>query len=255
MLDDKQVQENIKSKGNIPQHVAIIMDGNGRWAKKRGLPRVAGHKQAIKSVRDAVEACGQLNIDVLTLYTFSLENWQRPKSEVSALMGLLVKTIKNEVKDLLKNNVRLITIGHLQDLPKKTRESMEYGIEVTKECTGLTLNLALSYGGRLEIVDAVKNITKKVQQGELDPNLIDEELFSKYLYTNMLPDPDLLIRTSGELRISNFFLWQLAYTEIYITDVLWPDFRRGHLYEAIYSFQKRERRFGKVSDQLAASHQ
>jgi undecaprenyl diphosphate synthase len=255
MLDDKQVQDKIKSKGNIPRHVAIIMDGNGRWAKKRGLPRVAGHTQAIKSVRDVVEACGQLNIDVLTLYTFSLENWQRPKSEVSALMGLLVKTIKNEVRDLLKNNVRLIAIGHLQDLPKKTRESMEYGIEITRDCTGLTLNLALSYGGRLEIVDAVKNITKKVQQGELDPNLIDEELFSKHLYTHMLPDPDLLIRTSGELRISNFFLWQLAYTEIYITDVLWPDFRREHLYEAIYSFQKRERRFGKVSDQLAASHQ
>ena len=250
MTEDQKIQEQLKIKGNLPHHVAIIMDGNGRWARKRGLPRIAGHKQAIKSVRDIVEVCGQLDIDVLTLYTFSLENWQRPKTEVSALMHLLVKTIKKELEELIKNDVKLITIGHLEDLPDKTRKSMEFGIKRTENRGGLTLNLALSYGGRLEIVDAVKKIAEKVKTGELDPDQIDENLFSNHLYTKDLPDPDLVIRTSGESRISNFLLWQLAYTEMYITDVLWPDFRRNHLYEAIHSFQMRERRFGKVSDQL-----
>lgn len=250
MTKDQKIQDQLKIKGNLPHHVAIIMDGNGRWARKRGLPRIAGHKQAIKSVRDIVEVCGQLEIDVLTLYTFSLENWQRPKNEVSALMQLLVKTINKELEELIKNNVKLITIGHLEDLPVQTRKSMELGIKKTENHEGLTLNLALSYGGRLEIVDAVKKIAEKVKAGELKPNQIDENLFSKHLYTKDLADPDLVIRTSGESRISNFLLWQLAYTEMYITDVLWPDFRRNHLYEAIFSFQKRERRFGKVSDQL-----
>ena len=250
MTEDQKIQEQLKNRGNLPHHVAIIMDGNGRWARKRGFPRIAGHKQAIKSVRDIVEVCGQLEIDVLTLYTFSLENWQRPKNEVSALMNLLVKTIKNEVEELAQNNVKLITIGHPEDLPLQTRKSMEFGIKRTEKSEGLTLNLALSYGGRLEIVDAVKKIAEKVKAGELEPDQIDENLFSNHLYTKDLPNPDLMIRTSGESRISNFLLWQLAYTEMYITDVLWPDFRRNHLYEAIHSFQKRERRFGKVSDQL-----
>ena len=250
MSEDQEIQEKLKNSGNLPQHVAIIMDGNGRWARKRGLPRIAGHKQAITSVRDIVEVCGQLDIDVLTLYTFSLENWQRPKAEVSALMGLLVNTIKKELDKLVENKVSLITIGHLDDLPDQTRKSMEYGIGKTKDCEGLTLNLALSYGGRIEIVDAVKKIAEKGKRGELKPSQIDENLFSQYLYTKDLPDPDLLIRTSGESRINNFLLWQSAYTEMYMTNVLWPDFRRKHFYEAINSFQKRERRFGKVSDQL-----
>lgn len=250
MTQDETVQQELKKTGNLPRHIAIIMDGNGRWARMRGLPRVSGHKQAIKSVRDVVEACGELDIDVLTLYTFSMENWQRPKAEVNALMKLMVNTIKHEIDDLLKNNVRLITMGHLHDLPKPTRESMQYGIDVTQNCTGLTLNLALSYGGRLEIVDAVKSVAAKVKNGEMELENIDEQLFSGFLYTKNLPDPDLLIRTSGELRISNFLLWQLAYTEMYITDLLWPDFRRQHLYDAIRAYQKRERRFGRVSNQL-----
>lgn len=250
MTQDEKVQQELKKTGNLPRHIAIIMDGNGRWARMRGLPRVAGHKQAINSVRDVVEACGELGIEVLTLYTFSMENWQRPKAEVNALMKLMVNTIKHEIDDLVKNNVRLITIGHLNDLPKPTRESMQYGIDVTQNCSGLTLNLALSYGGRLEIVDAVKSIAAKVKNGDMELDEINEQLFSGFLYTRNLPDPDLLIRTSGELRISNFLLWQLAYTEMYITDILWPDFRRPHLYDAIRAYQKRERRFGRVSNQL-----
>jgi undecaprenyl diphosphate synthase len=253
MDKDQKIQEELKRIGNLPRHIAIIMDGNGRWARRRGLPRVAGHRQAIDSVRDVVEACGELGIEVLTLYTFSVENWGRPREEVNALMDLLVETIRSELDELLKNNVRLITIGHLDDLPPLTRESMEYAIEKTKHCTGLILNLALSYGGRREIVDAVKAIARKVKQGVINPDAIDESVVADHLYTRGLPDPDLLIRTSGELRISNFLLWQLAYTEMYVTDVLWPDFRREHLYEAIRSYQKRERRFGLVSEQLIHS--
>ncbi len=250
---DQSIQEELKQKGNLPRHIAIIMDGNGRWARRRGLPRVAGHRKAVESVRDVVEACGDLGIEVLTLYTFSVENWGRPREEVTALMSLLVETIRKEIDDLVKNNVRLITIGHLEDLPPITRESIEYGMERTRHNTGLILNLALSYGGRREIVDTVKAIARKVLNGELRPEDIDEEVVSNHLYTAGLPDPDLLIRTSGELRISNFLLWQLAYTEMYITEVLWPDFRREHLYEAIRAYQKRERRFGLVSEQLIHS--
>ena len=247
---DKKIQMRLKQAGNLPRHIAIIMDGNGRWARKRGLPRVAGHREGINSVRDVVEACGQLGIEVLTLYTFSIENWKRPKEEVSYLMTLLVRTIKKEIKDLQKNNVRLLLIGHLEDLPDTTRKSLEDGIERTKNNTGLKLVLALSYGGRREILDAVQKIAKDVSSGKVSPQQIDEELFSNYLYTAGLPDPDLLIRTSGELRVSNFLLWQMAYTEMYITDVYWPDFRRKELYEAIQVYQKRERRFGLVSEQL-----
>ncbi len=253
MTEDERHQFELKAAGNLPRHIAIIMDGNGRWASQRNLPRVEGHRQAVKSVRDVVEVCGQLGIDILTLYTFSAENWRRPRSEVSALMHLLVSTLKNELDDLVKNNVRLITIGRLEDLPQRTRESLVYGTEKTRHCTGLTLNLALSYGGRREIQDAVRLISNKVLTGEMALEDIDEETVSGHLYTCDLPDPDLLIRTSGELRISNFLLWQLAYTEIYITDVFWPDFRRQNLYQSIRDYQKRERRFGRVSGQLARS--
>lgn len=250
MTHDEQLRSELERTGNLPNHIAIIMDGNGRWARQRSLPRVEGHRAAVKAVRDVVEVCGQLGIGYLTLYTFSIENWRRPQKEVSALMQLLVHTIKKELNDLLKNNVRLITIGSLLDLPHKTRESLLFGIEQTKHCTGLTLNLALNYGGRKEIVDAVRTISHMVKSGQLDADDIDESLFSNNLYTANLPDPDLLIRTSGEFRISNFLLWQLAYTEIYISDLLWPDFRRMDLYNAIRSYQKRERRFGRVSEQL-----
>ncbi len=247
---DKKIQARLKQTGNLPRHIAIIMDGNGRWARKRGLPRVAGHREGINSVRDIVEACGQLGIEVLTLYTFSVENWKRPKEEVSYLMTLLVRTIKREINDLQKNNVQLLLIGHLEDLPDITRKSLEEGIEKTKNNTGLKLVLALSYGGRREILDAVQKIAKEVSEGKISPEEINKKLFSNYLYTAGLPDPDLLIRTSGELRVSNFLLWQMAYTEMYITDVYWPDFRRKELYEAIQVYQKRERRFGLVSEQL-----
>ena len=253
MNQDQAIQEELKKRGNLPRHIAIIMDGNGRWARRRGLPRIAGHRKAVESVRDVVEACGELGIEVLTLYTFSVENWGRPREEVTALMGLLVETIRKEIDDLAKNNVHLVTMGHLEDLPPITRESLEYGMERTRHNTGLILNLALSYGGRREIVDAVKAIARKVLRGELQPDEIDESVISDHLYTAGLPDPDLLIRTSGEMRISNFLLWQLAYTEMYITEILWPDFRREHLYEAIRAYQHRERRFGLVSEQLIHS--
>jgi len=243
-MDDKEKQENLKASGNLPAHIAVIMDGNGRWAKKRGLPRMAGHREGINSVRDIVEACGQLGIKILTLYTFSLENWRRPKFEVSALMGLLVGTINKEVEDLHRNNVQVRTIGHLDDLPTEAQKGMLRAIEKTKGNTGLILNLALSYGGRQEIVEAIKRILRE------PPQEITEELISSYLSTGGLPDPDLLIRTSGEFRISNFLLWQLAYTEIYVTDVLWPNFRREDLYHAIDVYQSRERRFGLISEQI-----
>jgi undecaprenyl diphosphate synthase len=242
--------EKIKQRGRLPRHIAIIMDGNGRWAKKRGLPRIAGHKEGVNSVRKVVETCGQLGIKVVTLYTFSTENWRRPQREVSALMRLLLRTIQNEMKDLIRNNVRLMAIGGIESLPKSPRDGILKVIEKTKENTGLILNLALNYGGREEIISALRQIADDVQKGKLNPSEIDTEKFQEYLYTFGLPDPDLMIRTSGELRISNFLLWQLAYTEIYITDVLWPDFREKELLDAISNYQSRERRFGKLSEQL-----
>lgn len=226
------------------------MDGNGRWAKERGLPRVAGHNEGINSVREIVRECGRLGVEVLTLYTFSVENWSRPKSEVSALMSLLLKTIRNEVDELHKNNVRLTLMGYLDNLPVSTRKGLLEGVEKTKNNTGLNLNLALSYGSRQEIIDAVKRISKDVSAGKLNIESINDELFSDYLYTAGKPDPDLLIRTSGEMRISNFLLWQLAYTEIYVTPIYWPAFRIPELLEAVESYQNRERRFGRTSDQL-----
>ncbi len=244
------LKQKVVATGNLPRHVAVIMDGNGRWAKARGLPRIAGHREGVRSVRVITEIAGELGIETLTLYTFSKENWRRPRWEVSALMNLLLETIEQEVNDLDRNNVRLTVIGRLQDLPEAPRRSMERAIERTAKNTGLNLNLALSYSGRMEILEAVQHIAQKVQAGELRLDQIDEAVFATHLYTAGIPDPDLLIRTSGELRLSNFLLWQSAYTEIFVTPIYWPDFREKEFLEAIASYQKRERRFGKVSEQL-----
>ena len=233
-------------KNNLPRHVAIIMDGNGRWAKRQGAKRIFGHRSAIKAVREATEGCAELGIDYMTLYAFSTENWYRPKAEISGLMELLVSTIKSETETLMKNNVKLQTIGAIKNLPNSCQRELADCIEATKKNSGLTLILALSYSGRWEIVEAIKSLLKDVKSGELNEENISTELFSEYLCTKGIPDPELLIRTSGELRISNFLLWQIAYTEIYITEVLWPDFRKKDLNEAILAYQKRERRFGKV---------
>jgi len=251
MTDDIQVlKDNILKHGCLPRHIAIIMDGNGRWAKERNLPRVAGHNEGINSVREVVRACGDLGVEALTLYTFSVENWNRPATEVSALMRLLLRTIRKEVDDLMKNNVNLNVLGDLEDLPPEPKQGMEEAIERTHNNSGLKLNLALNYGGRQEILDAIVRLYHDIAAGKRTPEEIDEKLFSTYLYTADMPDPDLLIRTSGESRISNFLLWQIAYTELYITSVYWPDFREGELYKAILDYQSRERRFGKVSEQI-----
>lgn len=236
--------------GNLPQHIAVIMDGNGRWAKKKGAARIFGHRNAIQAVRETTETCAELGIRFLTLYAFSTENWSRPKEEVDALMQLMVSTIRSEIQTLTKNNVRLITIGDTANLPSVCQRELREAIEITKGNTGLTLNIALSYSGRWEILCAVKQIAQAVQQGDLEPDHIDESIFVNYLNTRNIPDPELLIRTSGEMRISNFLLWQIAYSELYIPEVLWPDFRKEHLYEAIAAYQKRERRFGKISEQV-----
>ncbi len=245
MLNKDRV-EHIKNSGNVPRHVAIIMDGNGRWAKARGLERTEGHKEGIKSVRAAVEAAGGLGVKTLTLYTFSSENWSRPKSEVSALMSLLLTTIRNEVAELDEKNVRLMAIGDIKALPFAARAGVESTIERLKNNTGLVVNLALSYSGRQEIIYAVKQICKKAVKGEIEPDAIDDKVFSSHLQTFKVGDPDLMVRTSGEFRISNFLLWQLAYTEFFISQKLWPDFREDDFLEAVEDYQKRERRFGKV---------
>jgi undecaprenyl diphosphate synthase len=246
-----QELEQLYMKGyRPPHHVAIIMDGNGRWAKKRGLPRVAGHNEGIKSVRAVVEASGDLGIKVLSLYTFSKENWYRPKQEVSALMKLLVSTLRKEIDELVNKNVQLKAIGNLEDLPEPAYEEMLFGIERTKHNTGLILNIALSYSGRQEILDATRKIAYKVKAGILKPEEISEQIFSAHLDTYDIPDPDLLIRTSGESRVSNFLLWQIAYTEIYVTKELWPDFGKEEFYKALIDYLSRERRFGRVSEQL-----
>lgn len=237
-------------KEKLPRHIAIIMDGNGRWAKQRGSARVFGHKNGVKAVREATEACAELGIEYLTLYAFSTENWGRPQNEVDALMSLLVSTIASETKTLNKNNVRLKIIGCKSSFPKKVQEKLNDCIDKTSQNTGLTLVLALSYSSRWEIIEAVKQLSEDVKNDRLNVSDINNEVFSKYLETSQMPDPELLIRTSGELRISNFLLWQIAYSELYFSNILWPDFSREHLYEAILDFQKRERRFGKTSDQL-----
>jgi len=230
----------------IPEHVAIIMDGNGRWAKKRGLPRVAGHRKGADSVRKAVESCDKLGVKYLTLYAFSSENWSRPPKEVNALMGLLEKFLKDKTPEMMEDNVRLVSMGRLDRLPEHVRNELTKAIEVTSGNTGVTMNLALSYGGREEIVDAAKSIAAKVEAGVLSAEDVDNETLSQEMYTSKMPDPDLLIRTSGELRLSNFMLWQLSYAEIVITDKLWPDFRYDDFVAAINDFTNRDRRFGKV---------
>ena len=236
-------------KGEIPSHIAIIMDGNGRWARKRSLPRLAGHREGINSVREITRVCGEIGVKYLTLYTFSTENWKRPPSEVSALMKLLLNTINIEVKQLHKNNVQFSIIGELDTLPKSTAKGLVEGVELTRKNNGLNLCLAINYGSRKEILDAVKSIAKKYKSGDIEINRINESYFNKELYTKYIPDPDLMIRTSGEFRLSNFLLWQSAYTEIFMTEILWPNFREKELIEAIYDYQNRERRFGRISSQ------
>jgi undecaprenyl diphosphate synthase len=244
--DSLELKEKVLKKGNLPKHIAIIMDGNGRWAKRRGLPRTAGHRAGVKTVKKIVRAASDLGVSILTLFTFSRENWKRPKYEVSAIMKLLYETTKREINELDENNVKLITTGRIQELPSEEREILERAKNRTKDNTGLVLNLALNYGGRTEILDAVKKFALDVKEGKLEANDLNEETFSNYLYTKGLPDPDLLIRTSGEMRISNFLLWQTSYTELYVTDVLWPNFSVKDFYEAIWDYQNRERRFGRV---------
>ncbi len=252
VLSDKNLSiiEEIKSNGIIPKHIAIIMDGNGRWARKKGLPRAVGHRQGIKTVRLIVEACVNLGVEYLTLYTFSTENWKRPKTEISTLMRLIVKSIKDETDQLHKNNIKLTSIGNLTMLPEEVREELNEACEKTKHNIKMTLNLALSYSGRWEITDAVKKISKDVNNKKIDPEKISEETVSKYLNTAGMPDPELVIRSGGEMRISNFILWQIAYSEIFVTDVLWPKFKTLDLVNAISEFQKRERRFGQISEQI-----
>jgi undecaprenyl diphosphate synthase len=235
---------------NLPRHIAVIMDGNGRWAKKKGAMRIFGHKNAIQAVKDVTEGCGELGIKYLTLYAFSTENWSRPKAEIDGLMELLVSTLKQEIKTLMDNQVKLITIGDTSNLPVDCQKNLDWAIAQTKNNSGLTLVLALSYSGRWEIIRAAKALAQEIELGKLKASEINEQLFENYLQTSGIPDPELLIRTSGELRVSNFLLWQIAYTELYITPTLWPDFRKDHLYEAIWSYQQRERRFGKTSEQL-----
>ena len=238
------------NKDNLPKHLAIIMDGNGRWAKQKGLLRALGHESGTKAVRETVETCAKLGIENLTLYAFSTENWNRPKLEVDTLMKLLIKSLKNELKTLMNNNIKLITIGNFEKLPSSAQKELSQVISQTIDNDRMTLTLALSYGSREEIVSAIKEISSKVKNNIISIDAIDESIINQHLYTQNLPDVDLLIRTSGEHRISNFLLWQIAYAELYFTDVLWPDFREKDLYEAIISYQKRERRFGKTSEQI-----
>jgi undecaprenyl diphosphate synthase len=235
----------------LPKHIAIIMDGNGRWAKKKGNPRVFGHKNAVAAVRDTVEGAAELGIGYLTLYAFSTENWNRPRTEIDALMTLLVTTINKETKTLMKNNVRLRAIGDINSMPKTVARHLKDAIDKTEKNTGLNLILALSYSSRWEIINAVNALLNDHKNNILESKEIDQKIFESYLTTSEIPDPELLIRTSGEYRLSNFLLWQAAYTELYFTNTLWPDFRRNDLYKAIADYQKRERRFGKISEQMA----
>lgn len=237
-------------KNRLPRHIAIIMDGNGRWAKEQGQDRLFGHYHGVESVRDIVEGCAELGIGYLTLYAFSTENWDRPEYEVVGLMELLVSTIRKEVESLCKNNIRLHVIGDMNMLPEYARRELNEALEITSSSTGLNLVMALSYSGRWELLNAVKNIAWEVKQGKLNIEEIDQDTLQQYLCTSNLPDPELMIRTSGEYRISNFLLYQLAYAELYFTQVRWPDFRKQNLYEAILDFQRRERRFGKTSEQV-----
>ena len=246
----KDIENSNINNNNIPKHIAIIMDGNGRWAKAHSLPRIAGHKEGIDSVRAITKKCGDIGVKHLSLYTFSSENWSRPIKEVKALMGLLLLTIRREIKDLDKNNVRLTTIGNMGDLPDDARKGMEEGLKITENNSGLNLILALSYGGRQEILKMVQSIARKAVNGEIKPDKLSESDIVNELDTAKIPDPDLLIRTGGDQRISNFLLWQIAYSEIYVTDTYWPEFKEKELLDAVADFQDRERRFGCISEQL-----
>jgi undecaprenyl diphosphate synthase len=248
--EDKKAQEDLKGTGEIPRHIAIIMDGNGRWAKERGLPRIAGHNEGVESVRDTVEACGQLGVEYLTLYAFSTENWKRPKDEVSLLMRLLLRALRDETDRLHTNNVKIKSIGEITALPAEVHDELQEAMKKTSGNTGLTLVLALSYSGRWEIARGIRRMICDAREGRITEADVTEQLVASYLETAGIPDPDLLIRTSGELRISNFLLWQLAYTEIYISPKYWPAFRRDELYTGIREYQKRERRYGMVSEQV-----
>ncbi len=248
--EESKLFKQVMSRGEIPAHIAIIMDGNGRWAKRKGLPRIAGHRRGVESVRKVVKLCGELGVKYLTLYTFSTENWKRPKDEVSMLMRLIVKTLQTETNELHKNNVKITSIGDVSQLPFVVQKELEDAKNITKNNTKLTLTLALSYSGRWEILQAVKTIAQKVSAGEILPDEIDELLFSNFLQTANMPDPDLLIRSGGEFRISNYLLWQAAYSEIYVTKTLWPNFSYRNLLLAIENYQKRERRFGLISEQI-----
>ncbi len=234
----------------LPRHIAVIMDGNGRWAKQMGKPRVFGHKNGVQSVREVSEACAELGVEYLTLYAFSTENWSRPAFEVNALMSLLVETVRKEVKTLMDNDIRLEAIGDIEKLPSKTQKALIEGMHTTKDNKRMTLVLALNYSARWEIRKAVQDLSTKVKLGELAAEEITDDMISAHLSTKRIPDPELLIRTSGEHRISNFLLWQIAYAELYFTDIFWPEFRKENLYQAILNYQNRERRFGKTSDQI-----
>jgi len=238
-------------RSRLPAHVAVIMDGNGRWAKQRNLPRVSGHHAGITSVREIVEGSAELGLKVLTLYAFSVENWKRPPSEVNTLMGLLQEYLHKELETLLKNNIRFNVIGRWREMPVEVVRDLEWGMRETKGNTGLLFNIALNYGGRTELVDAFRGLCEKVLREHSSAEAITEQGISEFLYTADQPDPDLLIRTSGELRVSNFLLWQIAYAEIWVTDVLWPDFRKPHLYQAIIDYQKRERRYGGITSTVS----
>ena len=237
-------------QNRVPKHVAIIMDGNGRWAKRQGMNRVFGHRNALTAVRESIQAATKIKVQAITLYAFSTENWNRPKMEIDALMNLLINSLKKELPEFMENGVKVNSIGAIENLPKNAQKALAEVIDVTKKNSNITLTLALSYGSRQEIVNAIKNISKKVVNKELSLEEIDEKTINNHLYTFNLPEVDLMIRTSGEQRISKFLMWQMAYAELYFTDVLWPDFREEHFYDAIINYQKRERRFGKTSEQL-----
>lgn len=245
---DKEKQSKLIESGEIPEHIAIIMDGNGRWAKSKGSIRLHGHKVGVDSVRDITESCAQLGVKYLTLYAFSTENWGRPSAEIRGLMRLLVNSLRKEANKLHENNIRLVTIGQTERFPDDCKDKLQEAIELTHNNDRLQLCLALSYSGRWDITEAVKKIATHVKEGRLDPSLINDQMITDHLSTAAVPDPDLIIRTSGEYRISNFLLWQLAYSELYITEQFWPDFRRDELYKAIESYQGRDRRFGKIDN-------
>ncbi|MCC6866109.1 MAG: isoprenyl transferase [Ignavibacteria bacterium] len=247
---DKKVQDHLKETGEIPRHIAIIMDGNGRWAQEKKHPRTFGHSEGVHSVRDIVEVCGQIGVKYLTLYTFSTENWRRPKTEVAILMKLLIRSLRKETDKLHENNVRLLAIGDMSIMPPKVLKELNESIEKTRNNKTMTLVLALSYSGRWDILNAVKNMASDFKHNKISNSEIDEKIFSSYLVTANIPDPDLLIRTGGDFRISNFLLWELAYTELYFDKTFWPEFRRNKLYDAVREYQNRERRFGMTTKQI-----